>query len=417
MNYLKYFLFLSLFSLNIFIGGCSSTSQIIARDYSSSRALLKDYLQVPKLEMTGDFNEISPDQKTYAIAYELEKLPSDVAFRISSRWEVNTEGKLTFVVMRNSTYPTLGPESLILKEFFDSLFTFTDSPEQGLDFFSRVLSGEIAAIDEHVKRRVKNIDFQPAATLLDDYYPNTYLPALRSVLNLTAKWKRFEKNKRFSSDSKTPASWQELVSAWTENGDPEIIKSYISGHNLSRSFEHYLELMYQARASDQKDRVLMFYPVQERDQDSMIEAEGIANQKFTLKPNVSLIDLVKEQNDMEDTSMFLNLFTTLSQASRYGAWGVAAVWVDPRLLLAQNQGLFSQNKWLYPIGVRESAIFFKAAPKDLRLSKDNKGEPRLSYFIEANQKVKLMQSFESTDEFRYFARGLWLKYYLDLAKN
>ncbi len=399
------------------VSGCATAPQLIDRDYSSSRAFLRDYLKVPKLEIEPGLNEVSPDQKTYTILYRPQKLPSDVAFEITDEWEITQEGKLAFRVLRNSTHQALGAETLILKEFFDSLFTFTDSPEQGLDFFTRVLLGEISAIEEHVKRRLKNIDFQPAATLLDDYYPNTYLPALRSVLTLTSKWKRFEMNKRSNSDDEKPVTWSQVIASWTQEREPLALKNFINTREINPSLRHYLELMLTERETNQSEKVLMFYPVQESDQESLILAEGISGKSFNFRLGASLIDLVKEQNDLENTSMFLPLYTTLSQASRYGAWGVAAVWVEPELLLPQNQGLFSQNKWLYPIGIKESAIYFKASPKDLRLSKDKIGEPRLSYFTESMSHFKKVESFDSADEFRFFSRSYWLNFYSEIIKD
>lgn len=413
----KLILILSLILTTLILDGCASAPQLIARDYSSSRALLRDYLKVPKLETATAHNEVSPDQKTYTITYRPEKLPNDIAFEITNEWELTQDGRLAFLVSKNSTHPSLGAESLILKEFFDSLFTFTDSPEQGLDFFTRILLGEIDAIEEHVKRRLKNIDFQPAAALLDDYYPNTHLPALRSVLSLTAKWRRFEQNKKSSFDGEKVPTWAEVVASWIGEDDLRPLQSFINSRALSPSVHRYFELMLKSKDSVQEDFVLMFYPVQESKQEDLLLAEGIEEQSFHFQSKASLIDLVKEQNDMENTSMFLPLYTTLGQASRYGAWGVAAVWVRPELLLPQNQGLFSQNKWLYPIGIKENSVYFKATPKDLRLSKDKRGEPRLSYFTDMSQKVKVMQSFESADEFKFFARSFWLKYYSDLVQK
>jgi len=398
------------------MAGCSSASLILQREYRSPQEFLEEYLIVPKLDDVAEYSEISTDQKNYSISYISDELKRDQAFQILPEWELDSEGRPAFKVKRNSNFQILGAESLILKEFFDSLFTFTDSSEQGLDFYTRLLMGDIDTIEEHLKRRIKNIDFQPAATILDDYYQNIYLPALRKIIPLTRKWKRFAKADK-EIERKDNVSWPQIVKAWSTRQNLNLFEGYIKSHTLRPSLKRYLELMLEVGSNPKPERVLMFLPIEEELSSSTVFASGVNQSNFSISPEQGLIDLVKKHNEWEGESLFLTLYSTLEAASKKGPWGVAAVMVERELLLPENQGLFAESVWLYPIALAQEDILFKANPKDLRLSKDKSRNPRLEYFIAKDKWPKLMMNFTSREAFQQFSRGYYSNYFQDLLQR
>lgn len=390
---------------------CSTNQVILQRDYKNPNDFLNDYLKIPKIEETGEIPEIALDQKNYGIEFIESNLANGTSFMLTKNWKVDSDGKLLIVVEKNNDYQNLGAETLILKEFLDALFAFGDSPEQGLYFYSQILSSDVDSIEEHLRRRLKGIDFQPAATFLDDFYQSLYLPSLRRALSLTAKWKRFE-----ASDSPQrpfQTRWSDVITSWLNINKLEHLNNMAQERKFTSSVKYYFEQMQTLAQNPKSEKVLMFYPLSDESHETVdILAEGLKeDQPFFISPNESLIDLIKNHNEWGTRTMFLSLYTTIDSASKKGAGGVAGVLVEKNLLLPQSQGLFAGNVWLYPIGLRKKQILFKANLRDLRLSRSDNNKPRLAYFLPPNERSKPMKEYEKRDEFQHEARIFYLRIY------
>lgn len=401
----------------LFFISCSGPQTLLQREYRSPQDFLADYLKIPKLAEHLEMPELASDQKNYTLEFVEAQLPENVSFVLGREWKVDSEGKLSFVVQKNNDYENLAAEALILKEFIDSLFAFTDSPEQGLDFYTRLLSGDILTIEEHLRRRIRNIDFQPAATFLDDFYQSTYLPSLRKSLTFTPRWKRFEEAKQDVNE--TNVLWGEVVTSWLNRNNLQKITQITQQENLSQSLSFYFEQMTEIASNEKAEKVLMFFPLNDESKDAVdLVAEGMRDiDNFSISPNEGPVDLAKSHSEWGLKTFFISLYTSIDDASKKGAAGVAGVLVEKKLLLPQNQGLFAQNVWLYPIGVRKSQIVFKAGLKELRLSKGEKNRSRLNYFIPAQKIPPQMIEYKSREEFQNQARVFYLNFYEQILKT